>query len=278
LLGRVRVRQAGLGETDYLLPLALAWADVAGMDAVALRSHVVATVALNGRMGWVYDAFADQRFGQTLVKMIARSARIPLGNGWLKFAATRAFQALAGESPEMLPVKRLALDSSNTTLAIGDRLLLKGYRRLQPGVNPALEMGRFLTEVAAFSNAAPLAGAVEYEDEEDGTVIVLALLQGFVANQGDAWSYTLDYLKRFLDDCLQPAEPALRLAAYTEAVEGSPGYPADPDQVRVLLELFALEKACYELRYELDNRPDWVEIPLGGLCELLSLETKDAPR
>jgi maltose alpha-D-glucosyltransferase/alpha-amylase len=68
------------------------------------------------------------------------------------------------------------------------------------------------------------------------------------------------------------------LAAYTEAVEGSPGYPADPDQVRVLLELFALEKACYELRYELDNRPDWVEIPLGGLCELLSLETKDAPR
>jgi maltose alpha-D-glucosyltransferase/alpha-amylase len=68
------------------------------------------------------------------------------------------------------------------------------------------------------------------------------------------------------------------LVAYTEAVEGSPGYPADPDQVRVLLELFALEKACYELRYELDNRPDWVEIPLGGLCELLSLETKDAPR
>ena len=47
---------------------------------------------------------------------------------------------------------------------------------------------------------------MEYEDEEDGTVIALALLQGFVANQGDAWSYTLDYLRRFLDDCLQPAE------------------------------------------------------------------------
>jgi maltose alpha-D-glucosyltransferase/alpha-amylase len=43
--------------------------------------------------------------------------------------------------------------------------------------------------------------------------------------------------------------------------------------VRVLLELFTLEKACYELRYELDNRPDWVEIPLAGLRELLSLPT-----
>src|SRR5690606_11816211 len=114
---------------------------------------------------------------------------------------------LAGEAPDALPVKRLALDSSNTTLAIGDRLLLKGYRRLQPGVNPELEMGRFLTEIAAFPNAAPLAGAVEYEDEEAGTVSALALLQGFVANQGDAWSFTQDYLKRFLDDCLKQAEP-----------------------------------------------------------------------
>ncbi len=61
------------------------------------------------------------------------------------------------------------------------------------------------------------------------------------------------------------------LDGYVAAAGDSPGYPADPDQVRVLIELFTLEKACYELRYELDNRPDWVEIPLGGLRELLSL-------
>jgi maltose alpha-D-glucosyltransferase/alpha-amylase len=61
------------------------------------------------------------------------------------------------------------------------------------------------------------------------------------------------------------------LDGYVAAAGDSPGYPADSDQVKVLLELFTLEKACYELRYELDNRPDWVEIPLGGLCELLSL-------
>ncbi|MDS4041461.1 MAG: alpha-amylase, partial [Candidatus Competibacter sp.] len=68
------------------------------------------------------------------------------------------------------------------------------------------------------------------------------------------------------------------LEGYVAAVDNSPGYPADPDHARALLELFALEKACYELRYELDNRPDWVEIPLGGLSELLSLETQDAPQ
>jgi maltose alpha-D-glucosyltransferase/alpha-amylase len=68
------------------------------------------------------------------------------------------------------------------------------------------------------------------------------------------------------------------LDGYVAAAGDSPGYPTDPDQVKVLLELFTLEKACYELRYELDNRPDWIEIPLGGLCELLSLPTKDGAR
>ena len=46
----------------------------------------------------------------------------------------------------------------------------------------------------------------------------------------------------------------------------SPGYPTHPDQAKMLLELFTLDKTCYELRYELDNRPDWIAIPLGGLC------------
>ena len=62
------------------------------------------------------------------------------------------------------------------------------------------------------------------------------------------------------------------LNGYVEAAGNGPGYPTDPNQVKALLELFTLEKACYELRYELDNRPDWVEIPLGGLRELLSLD------
>ncbi len=56
------------------------------------------------------------------------------------------------------------------------------------------------------------------------------------------------------------------------------GEAADGLEAMALLELFALEKSCYELRYELDNRPDWVAIPLEGLCELLLPEAKDAPR
>jgi trehalose synthase-fused probable maltokinase len=188
----------------------LGWEDDGEDKLRPLRPYALARVRARAKMGLLYDAFANECFGQALVKMIARNARIPLGSGWLRFSATRAFAELAGDNPELLPIQRLALDSSNTTLNVGDRMLLKGYRRLQPGINPELEMGRFLTDVAGFPNVAPLAGALEYEDE-DGNVITLALLQGFVANQGDAWSYTQDYLKRFLDDCRQPGE-AIRTA------------------------------------------------------------------
>ncbi|MDG4595007.1 MAG: putative maltokinase [Candidatus Contendobacter sp.] len=464
LLARIRVWLAGRPEPqDYGLPLALAWGDDSDEKLRPLWPHALAKVRMRSKMGLLYGAFADERFCQYLVGMIGRGARLPLGQGWLRFSATRRFAELAGDAPEALPAKRLALDSSNTTIAFGDRLLMKAYRRLQPGINPELEMGRFLTEIA-FPNIAPLAGALEYESEgNDSTTLVL--LQGFVANQGDAWSFTLDYLKRFLTDCIEqpnvvreagekvhavyrlfagtlgqrtgelhralaqttgdPAfdpepitatdmaqwsecvrtevettferldqarsqlsesvqslaeqmlklrgaasarvalvetttpramktryhgdyhlgqvllnrddviiidfegEPSRSLAerrakhsplrdvvgmlrsfnyaahaalrqatadgtgdraglvpyvsdweqrtratfldSYAEAVGNSPAYPADPEQLNALLELFALEKVCYELRYELDNRPDWVAVPLEGLRELLAL-------
>ena len=81
-------------------------------------------------------------------------------------------------------------------MSLGERLFLKAYRHVRPGVNPELEVGRFLTEVAGFPNCVPLAGALEYI-AADGTPITLALLQGYVANQGDGWTYALELPRAF---------------------------------------------------------------------------------
>ena len=59
------------------------------------------------------------------------------------------------------------------------------------------------------------------------------------------------------------------LEAYLDATSGQRFLPADRAAVDVLLDAFVLEKACYELRYELNHRPDWVTIPLTGILELL---------
>ena len=55
------------------------------------------------------------------------------------------------------------------------------------------------------------------------------------------------------------------LGGYLETMEGCDACPRDAAERDALLRLFTLEKALYELRYELGNRPDWVGVPLGGL-------------
>jgi len=59
------------------------------------------------------------------------------------------------------------------------------------------------------------------------------------------------------------------LAGYLDALQDSPLIPADPREVAMLIDFYLLEKCIYELGYELDNRPDWVEIPLRGMLGLV---------
>ena len=60
------------------------------------------------------------------------------------------------------------------------------------------------------------------------------------------------------------------LNAYFENVAGASFIPPDPDELSALLRLHLLEKAVYELGYELNNRPAWVAIPLEGISQLLT--------
>jgi maltose alpha-D-glucosyltransferase/alpha-amylase len=84
-------------------------------------------------------------------------------------------------------------------VTLGERLFLKGYRRVRNGVNPEFEVGRHLTEKLRFPNCVPVAGAVEYT-AADGTQMTLALLQAYVSNQGDGWNHTVETLERFLEE------------------------------------------------------------------------------
>jgi len=59
------------------------------------------------------------------------------------------------------------------------------------------------------------------------------------------------------------------LRAYLASAADAPFLPSDREELRVLLDAFLLEKAIYELGYELGNRPSWVAIPLRGILELM---------
>lgn len=454
------------GETQsYFLPLATVWSD----DEERIRPllhFTLAKVRQQARVGILCEAFADEHFCGALVEAIGHGQEIETAQGRLVFTPTSAYPKLVQTPPSELVVRRPGSEGSNTSVILGNELFLKAYRRLQDGLNPELEMGRFLTEQTDFDNIIPVAGSLEWRGAEGGSA-TLALLQGYVANQGDAWSYTLNYLERSLEQLLtatpeelleeqaslhasylplietlgtrtgelhqalasktgdpafdpepvskddlrswgermrndarkamqrlqdaehqpeisdlaahvlslraridthidsvvardipivktrhhgdyhlgqvlvvendfviidfegEPARPvnerrakhlALRdvagmlrsfsyaahvaldrlsverpdhfdllkpfatqweqhtaqsfLAGYRKAIEGCPVYPEQPEDAQALLDWFVLEKVLYEIVYELDNRPDWVTIPLGGLISLLEGETE----
>src|SRR5208283_3984226 len=101
---------------------------------------------------------------------------MPTALGKLQFRPTAAFRRLAGDDFAALPAARPHSSNSNTVVVMGERLILKGRRRLRAGASPELEMGLHLTEVVHFRNCAPLAGTWQYVGN-DGETRLLALLQ-----------------------------------------------------------------------------------------------------
>jgi maltose alpha-D-glucosyltransferase/alpha-amylase len=190
----------GAGEVaSYFMPLALAWEERDEDRVRHLSSSAVAKVRQQSNVGVMGDAFADEVFCRAVVAAMAKPRDIATALGKLQFRPTAAFGRLAGDDFAALPAARPHGSNLNTVVVMGERLILKGRRRLRVGASPELEMGLYLTEVVHFRNCAPLAGVWQYVDN-DGETRLLALLQAYIANQGDGWTYSLEYLRRHLEE------------------------------------------------------------------------------
>jgi maltose alpha-D-glucosyltransferase/alpha-amylase len=100
--------------------------------------------------------------------------------------------------PEDAEILWLSAEQSNSSLIAGDLMMIKLLRKIAPGSHPEAEMGRYLT-AQGYANTAPFLGEV-VRVATDGSRATLAIIQGAVRNQGDAWAWTLDHLARALDD------------------------------------------------------------------------------
>ncbi|HEY0514588.1 MAG TPA: maltose alpha-D-glucosyltransferase [Thermoanaerobaculia bacterium] len=205
----------------YFVPLALAWEDTEDERVKSLAEVTLARVRQQANVGVLAEAIADERFCRAVVHAVCENREVAMAKGTLKFVGTRRCAETAGGDLEQLHVSRLHAQSTNTSVTLtsaagGDRLFVKFYRRVRAGVNPEFEVGRFLTEVARFPNCVPLLGSIEYFSDKDAPSTTLALLQGYVPNQGDGWGYTLAYLDRFIED-----RPAVLEEGPTESVHGA---------------------------------------------------------
>ncbi|HET7420331.1 MAG TPA: maltose alpha-D-glucosyltransferase [Candidatus Dormibacteraeota bacterium] len=187
------------GDPDmYMLPVAYANAAEAPHILERWPNSAIAWVRNAGEesRGLLYDALGPPNFAEAMLGAIARRRRATGGTGTLVGSTTRAFARLRGPETVRLEAQLSVAEQSNNSVIFGERLMLKVFRRLEEGVNPELEVGRFLTEKTNFTQIAPLAGSLEYRRAK-GEPATIAILQAYVPNQGDAWQYTLNTLAHF---------------------------------------------------------------------------------
>jgi len=191
---------------NYLVPVTPAWGEEAGQIIEELPQTVIAYLKLRGKdseeKGIIYDALVNPDFRGALLNLIARRRSFKGEKGEVVASRIRkVFHRIYGSAKEPYESQLLKGEQTNTSVVYDDRLKLKLFRRLEEGVSPEFEIGRFLTETEPFPNVPPVAGVIEYRTHRREPV-TLGILHSYIHNEGDAWKYTLDSLGRYFEAVL----------------------------------------------------------------------------
>jgi maltose alpha-D-glucosyltransferase/alpha-amylase len=181
----------------YSLPVQLATG--AAADALARTAPQAVIARLGPQRAVLYDAIWDADFRAMLFQLMASGVNLKGKNGQLIGVTGNL---LAQHPNEKAPASQvLNAEQSNSSMLFENRFFLKLYRKLEDGVNPDVEVTRFLTERRQFAHVPAFAGAIEYRRGR-GEPTVLALLQAAAPNEGDAWALTLDAVGRYFERVL----------------------------------------------------------------------------
>ncbi len=234
----------------YVLPLAVIENHEAHHHPIANHS-ALAHLRLTGRGGnserhngytdqVVFDATGDRQFENALLDVIEHRRRLRGTRGEAVGAVSNAYHSIRPPGTAAGEPHLLKAEQTNSSIAYGHDLILKIFRRIEPGISPDLEISRFLTERAGFTHTPRLAGWLEYRVGR-AEPLTMGIMHGFVPNHGDAWEYTRRELNRYFERAATrtqlvspPGKPLVELLA-----EKSPDR-AGADMVGVYLDVARL--------------------------------------
>ncbi|ARO33999.1 trehalose synthase/alpha amylase protein (plasmid) [Rhizobium sp. NXC14] len=193
VLGELEVELPDHSES-YQLPLAIAWDDA--QPSALTQQLALGRVRQGRRVGFLTDGFAVEPMARGILRGLADRSRITGRTGTLEFFGTERLDRL--NITDEMPVHWLSAEQSNSSLIVGDVAMIKLIRHIFPGVHPEVEMTRFLT-CAGYDHTAPLLGEIAHTDSS-GRRSTLIIVQGAIRNQGDAWNWMLNNLRRAADE------------------------------------------------------------------------------
>ncbi|MET0428428.1 MAG: putative maltokinase, partial [Microvirga sp.] len=193
LLAEIEADVGGRAER-YFMPLGIAWESATASPLP--QQLALARVRRGRRVGFLTDGFAVDRWVHAVLQGLCERSSVATPDGEIRFLGTDQLDCLKVNADA--PIRWLSAEQSNSSLVIGDLAMVKLVRRVFAGIHPEAEMTQYLTKVG-YQNSAPLLGEV-VRMSADGTPHTLVIVQGAVRNQGDAWQWMLENLKRVLDE------------------------------------------------------------------------------
>ena len=157
-------------------------------DRERYNPRAFAAVRQGAREGTLLDVATDQIFIALLLRNLRETLTVEENGLRLEFRPTARLSRQGRSSRPSISAPSKPNNSNSTALVDSD-YVVKVYRKLESGINPEIEIGRFLTEVAGFANAPALLGSVELVEGDQRSAI--AVVHAFVENQGDAWTVTV---------------------------------------------------------------------------------------
>jgi len=236
---------------SYLLPVAFASASdaerLAGETPHSILAHLEEQRAL-------CDALYLPEAREKLLRLAARPA---IGHGRVRFTGDPDAILDSAVLEHALTNSRLVTtEQANTSIVFGETLFFKFFRRFERGPHPELEISKFFAGWQDATLVAPYIGALKLADREGEGA--LAALVGFVQNQGDGWTLTLDSLARFFDRVLE-ARVEVSETAIADLVGG-----IYPERARLL------GRRTAEMHLALassDDRPEFAQEYFGTLYQ-----------
>jgi maltose alpha-D-glucosyltransferase/alpha-amylase len=178
------------GKASYQMPLAVRRVDAAKVAAANARAVVAKVIATDGEAS-LLDALEDPVFQRHLGDAFANPTAFDSQTGG-RWSIERVSRTPLFFGPDAKIVVGSA-EQSNSALIFNSQAFLKLFRKIEVGVQPDVEMTRFLTVDASFPHVPALFGTITYRDHAGEAVA--GMLQEYLAGSRDAWSFVLDSTK-----------------------------------------------------------------------------------
>ncbi|MDR9449880.1 MAG: maltose alpha-D-glucosyltransferase, partial [Acidimicrobiia bacterium] len=247
----------------YLLPLRFAFGERATGIWAQRPESILCRVEGDAGGGIVYDAASSEQFAPGLAGLMGDRKKVPGELGELRASSTQG--SAIPDGLDRVDVRALDDRQGHTSIMLGDQLVLKLLRRIEAGINPDLEIRRFLTEKTSFENLPAVRGWLEYQAPgEEATT--LGIIQSYVPHEGEAWDGVTGSLGRLFETVLaddrlpQPDVPSGSLVALTRRVPPSALFELIAEDVRSAETLGTrtaeLHRALASNDDDLDFRPE----------------------